>query len=45
VVVGTTTVHHQLFGEDTGMVNQYIHTNSGSIKVGNTTEKHNGDKQ
>jgi hypothetical protein len=38
-------VHHQLFGEDTGMVNQYILTNSESIKVGNITEKLSGDKQ
>ena len=45
MVVGTTTVHLQLFGEDTGMANQYIHTNSESIKVGNITEKLNGDKQ
>jgi hypothetical protein len=45
VVVGTTTVHRQLFGEDTGMVNQYIPTDSESIKVGNITEKLNGDKQ
>ena len=35
-------VHHQKFGVDMEMVNQFIHISSESIKVGSTTERLNG---
>ena len=42
MVVGIMIVHHQRFGVDTEMVNQFIHISSESIKVGSTTERLNG---
>ena len=42
MVVGIMIAHHQRFGVDMEMVNQFIHISSESLKVGNTTEKLNG---
>jgi len=42
VAVGIMIAHHQQYGADMEMVSRYIHTNIGSIKVGNIIEKHNG---
>jgi hypothetical protein len=42
VAVGIMIVHQIKYGVDMEMVNRYIHTNIGSIKVGNIIEKHNG---
>ena len=38
-------VHHQIFGVDMEMVNQFIHISSESLKVGNTIVKLNGSRE
>ena len=45
MVVGIIIVHLQRFGVDMEMINQFIHISSESIKVGNTTERLNGNKE
>ncbi len=37
-------VHHLKYGEDTEVVNQFIHISTESLKVGNIIEKLNGSK-
>ena len=44
MVVGSTIVHRLKYGVDTEMVDQFIHINTESLEVGNTTEKLNGSK-
>ena len=44
MVVGSTIVHRLKYGVDMEMVNQFIHINTESLEVGNTTEKLNGSK-
>lgn len=44
MVVGTMIVHPQKYGEDTEVVNQFTHTNTGNLKRGNTIGGHNGNR-